>query len=214
MADNPKLTAAAIDVMVDAPDIAAMSDEQLAIALIAKRFDAPAGHVEREWRAYGSDLHSSALRMARYVRTLIPPAPMPVARVPVAMASHDGFLSIACNDGTVWWLDDPGGVWVADAPIPQPIAATLTQFGTGGSGIHISDRPHPEAQDRDRVERQMADNQAAAERALHDHDPVREAAPELLAALKNALGVMDRYNGHHEVKNRVADVIAKAENRT
>jgi hypothetical protein len=61
---------------------------------------------------------------------------------------------------------------------------------------------------------ELSEAVAADERALHDFDPVRDAAPELLAALKDALGVMDRYNGHHEVKNRAADVIARAENRT
>lgn len=86
-------------------DITKMSDDELIDALAAARIDAG-------WEA-----------VARYVRTLIPAA-QPVARVPVAMASHEECLTVACNDGTIWWLNENKRSWVADLPIPQTRNAT------------------------------------------------------------------------------------------
>ena len=77
------------------------------------------------------------------------------------------------------------------------------------------------AKNRDALARVGVIQVAAGGGVMSDTDPtaaaldaLADAAPELLAALKASLEVMDRYNGHHEVKNHAADIIAKAEGRT
>lgn len=204
---------------MSAPDIAAMSDEQLAIALTVARLDAPAARVEKDWRMYSSDLHRGALRLARYVRTLIPPAAQPVARVTIGLQMDaDGNPVILCNDGAMF-REGAHGEWFPLKPIPQPAAPRFALQ----PALYSLTPDQQEAQDRDRVEAAMADNQEAAEREMHDHDPVAAAAPELLDAARDALAGWHYIRDHHgdlpgvgwgRVDSALTLAIARAEGRT
>lgn len=66
------------------PDITQMSDEELARALLAAN-SGRAAISYPEWIGYAQDFRDAWLWTAHYVRTLIPPAAQPVARVPVGL---------------------------------------------------------------------------------------------------------------------------------
>jgi len=145
-----------------APDITAMSDDELAEQMHARLFlpwpnpwNSLAESRKDDWRA-----------VVRYVRTLIPPAPQPVARVPVAM-THDGAdRTVICADGTVWHYVP--NKWRELPPIPQPGAPTPS-----------------------RAEVKLSEAVAADERALQDSakqitkygtNPARDAVMDALLA--------------------------------
>lgn len=130
--------------------------------------------------------------VARYVGMLIPAAPEPVARVPVAMTEGSDILTVACNDGTVWYLMEQGTKWVPVAPIPQPDAPKFAlqpaRFGLTPS--------QAEAQERDRAETEMH-AEFEEQTAKYGTDPVRDAAPQLLAAVLQCRAHFAFYVRHH-----------------
>ena len=195
-------------------DITKMSDEDLAKQLRNTVFAPYEKTIP--WISLAHYFKEDWLRAARYVRTLIPTAPKPAERVPVAIASDDHGEVVICSDGSIWRLSLAAKHWSRRPDIPQP---TPTKYALPPANTRLTPGQQ-EAQDQ--AERDLSDAVAADERALHDHDPVREAAPELLAAAKDAFAgwryIRRQHGDLHGVGWERVDIalgaaIAKAEGR-
>jgi len=94
----------------------------------------------------------------------------------------------------------------------QKLGAVVSHQATANDRIfqhrHNGIPPGPDA---DKI---RSDNQEASELAMHDHDPVREAAAELLRIAKWALQIINSQGGSVNFKADAMDIIARAEGRT